>query len=523
MPENVTISGALYRNTGGRVDSAYVPMPNELAYAIGHYTSQVMPMTLVRPAPNTTGYYDLDFYGYVGRETHIPICAQGGAFPHSVVIDEAPAGATISNVPWDDDYLVLKFTPTENGNYEIRLRLYDAVGQLKVIRYTYTVSATPFVFVSPTGNDTTGAGTKAAPWATRSKAFATATGGKILILEDGTYNETTLGLAFTNSAINSMAAWSSRGAAIDLSSVVSTGTGVMIVTNTSHCHIQGIIFNNPPTSVANQRWFSGDSSNNYMYMDNCEFNVDGRSGTSNNDNVGCWVLGGDNFTARQYVSQTRCNFTGFAGVGNGWSSIDMFGTSYAVIRSNKFSDQRSIVTGAGVLWIKGVNNRFIDIKLNEFETPFGGGIIDLVMSNMTGVDNVCGNFDVSFNLVRAYGVAGVWIARADPLQTGARLPVWSRRNTIIGGSIIIFDRDFSVTVTSDSDVIQCSESTTDPFKVFVRKDGEYEPLSVMPSLTASVTNYECHQDSGVVDADGTLIGAYATHRGTRGHEVTRGM
>lgn len=521
MPENVTIAGALYRNPDNRVDSAYVPMPSELAYAVGHYTSQVMPMTVVRPAANSTGYYDLDFYGYAGRESHIPICAQGGAFPHSVVIDEAPAGATISNVPWDDDYLVLKFTPTANGSYQIRLRLYDAVGQLKVINYTYTVSETPFVFVSTTGNDTSGIGTKASPWATRSKAFATATGGKILILEDGTYTETTLGLSFTNSTINSIASWSPRGATIDLIGVSSTGTGVMIVTNTSHCHIQGIIHNNPPTTVANPRWYSCDNSSSYMYMDNCEFNNDGRVGTSNGDNISCWLLGGDTVTDRRYVAQTRCEFTGFAGVANGWSSIDTYGTSYLVIRSNKFSDQRSITTTAGLLWIKGSNNKNIDIKLNDFETPFGGGFIDLYMGNIVGANNASGNIDISFNLIRAFGVAGIWIARAD--QSGNRLPVWSRRNTIIGGSIIIFDKTFSVTVTSDSDVVECVESTTDPFKVFVRKDGAYQPLSIMPSLTATVTNYECHQGTGMVDANGILTGSYAIYRGTRGHEITRGM
>lgn len=508
----------------GLLDPLYVPIPDSLRYAVGHYASEKMPFTLVRPAPASaaSGFFSADHYGYVGRETQIRICAQGGAFPHSVVIDQAPSGAAIDNDPMHDDYLVLKFTPTSNGAQTINLRLYDAIGKMIRIRYTFTTSENWCVFISPTGNDTTGDGTKANPWATRAKAFATATGGKCLILENGTYSETTMGLDFTSSKINSMVSWSQRGAIIDLAAVSSTGTGVMVTTNASHIHIQGIIFRNPPTSVANPRFFSGDNSSQYLHMDNCKFDIDGRSGTVNNDNVSCWMQGGDTGTDRRYVSQTRCEFTGFAGLANGWSSIDIYATSKCVISHNKFSDQRSSTTSAGLVYIKGVRNNGVDFTCNEFQTPFAGGVVDFVLGNAGDADNVTGNFHAAFNIIRSIDPAGIWVGRAD--QAGIRLPVWSSRNTTIGGTIIIFDHgtDYPLTFTSDGDVIQSTVATSDPWKVAVRRDGAYYPLSSRPNLTATVTNYECQQNSGVVDSNARLTGAYVVYEGVRGHYITRG-
>jgi len=342
-------------------------------------------------------------------------------------------------------------------------------------------------------------------------------------LENGTYSETTMGLSFSNSTINSMIAWDQRGAIIDLAAVSSTGTGVMIVTNSSHIHMQGIIFRNPPTTVANPRWFSGDNSSQWLYQDNCVFELNYRAGTSNQDNISCWMLGGDGGTARKYVAQTCCEFTGFTGHGNGWSSIDTYGTEFCVIRQNKFIDQQTITTTAGIVWIKGLNNKNIDIMLNEFVTPFGGGIIDLYMGNAVGVDNVCGNMHVAFNIIRCFGAAGIWVARAD--QSGARLPVWTSRNTIVGGSVLIFDHgtDYLLSFISDGDVIESTITTSDAWKVAVRRDGAYYPLSSRPNLTATVTNYECQQNSGVVDSNARLTGAYVTYEGVRGHYVTRGV
>jgi hypothetical protein len=509
----------------GLLSGSYVPMPSELRYSAGHYTEQVMPLEIIRPAPPTAviGFYSPDYYGYVGRETQIRITVQGGRYPYNAVIDSAPSGATISNDASDKaNYLVLKFTPTENGTEQIKVRLYDATGaEMRTIRQTFVTSTDWCVFAEPTGNDSTGDGSFANPYKTPQGARAVTTGGKALILKNGTYTDTTLGITLNSSTINSVLAWESRQAIIDMSANVQSTPSVLFYINSSHMLAQGIVVRNPQNQVASPRIFSGDSATNYVYQDDCKFEINGRSGTDNGDNVSCFFLGA---TGREFVAQTRCEFTGFVGIANGWSSFDFYGTDKFSVECNTVFDQASAnSSGAGMLWVKGTGNRNGDIKNNSFPTVHAGSLIDVYMANVSAEDDFTGNIDVSFNYIKAVGNAGIWVARAD--QAGARLPVWCRRNTIVDGCILIFQRSYGVTFSSDSDVIQTSLSSNDPWKVLLRNSGDapniYRPLSDMGSLTASVTNYECQANSGVVDSNGVLTGSYATYRGTRGHEIVR--
>lgn len=507
---------------GGTSKSGNALLPASLQYPAGYFAPSVMPFELIRPAPASTvvGFYSPDYYGYVGRETQIRITAQGGAYPYAAVIVDAPAGATISNNPMDkDNYLVLKFTPTANGTYNIVVRLHDMEGKLITIRQTFTVSTDWCVFSDPSGSDTTGTGTFANPWKTIQFARNNTTGGKALILKNGTYTDTLLGVSLSSASVNSILAWQNGQAVIDMAANVETTPGVLFYINSSHTLMQGITVRNPQNAVQNPRIFSGDSATNYVYQDACTFEINGRSGTLNSDNISCFFLGSTN---RHHVAQTRCTFSGFVGLANGWSAFDWYGTRYFSVECNTLKDQSSPnSSGAGMLWPKGVGCRDGDIKNNVFTTLHSGSLIDVYLGNSGDADNVTGNIDVSFNLIRASDNAGIWIARAS--QNGARLPVWSRRNTLIGGCVMVFRRSFAVTLNSNSDVIQSSILSTDPFKVVLRDSndalGIYRPLSDMATLTASVTNYECQASSGVVDSNGILIGAYASYRGTRGHEM----
>ena len=498
-----THSLVLAENQDGKLQSGFIPMPSELAYAAGHYAEQVMPLEIVRPAPASAviGFYSPDYYGYVGRETQIRITAQGGRYPYNVVIEEAPAGAVVSNDATDkDNYMVMRFTPTENGVQTIKYRVYDATGtDVKTITQTFTTSDDWCVFADPSGSDATGDGSFSNPYKTPQGALSATSGGKALILKNGNYTDTTLGISLSSATINSLLAWESRGAEIDMAANVQTTPGILFYINSSHTLIQGIKFSNPQNLVQSPRIFSGDGAVNYVYQDDCEFEING--------------------------AQTRCEFSGFVGLSNGWSAFDWYGTSYWAVECNTIRDQLSANNlGAGMLWPKGTGCKNGDIKNNEFSTEFSGSLIDIYMANVGDANDVSGNIDVSFNLIRASDNAGVWIARAS--QNGDRLPVWTRRNTLVGGCILIFRRSFDVTVHSDSDVLQSTISSSDPWKVVLRDSndasGVYRPLSDMATLTASVVNYECQASSSVVDSSGILIGGYAAYRGTRGHEITRG-
>jgi hypothetical protein len=511
----------------GLLDPLYVAMPTNLAYAEGFYASKVMPFELVRPAPVNAviGFYSPDYYGYVGRQTEIRITAQGGRYPYNAVIDQAPAGATISNDPSDkQNYLVLRFTPTQNGTETINVRLYDATGaEMKRIRYTFTTSTDWCVFADPVaGVDAPTSGSFAAPFKSIHYARNNTTGGKALILKNGTYTDTQLGVTLSSSSVNSILAWSRRQAIIDLSSNAQTTPNILFYINSSNVSTQGLVIRNPQNLVASPRIFSGDTATHYVYQDDCAFEINGRSGTSNSDNVSCFFLGATN---RHHVAQTRCEFSGFVGLANGWSSFDFYGTENFTVECNTIRDQSTAnSSGAGMLWPKGAGCKNGDIRNNIFPTVHSGALIDVYLGNAGGVDNVTGNIDISFNYIKASGNAGIWVARAD--QTGIRLPVWSRRNTIDNGCIMIFRRSFAVNFSSDSDVIQTALSSSAPHKVLLRDSNDasnvYRPLTDMATLTASVTNYDCHANSGVIDSNGILSGAYAQHRGQRGHEIMRG-
>lgn len=506
----------------GRMRSGNAIMPANLKYPAGYFAPTVMPMQIIRPAPASAviGYYSADYYGYVGQEKELRIAVQGGAFPYAPVIVSAPTGATIGTDPNDkENYMVLRFACTEEGTDSIIVNVFDNDETMLKINITHITDNDAYRFVETTGSNITGSGTLASPWQTLSHAFSNTTGGRILDLGDGTYNGMPLGLTLSSATLNSIMSRNPRGANLDYASNAETAIGSAFYINSPNCLISGIVVNNPQNACQNPRIFNAQAVASYTYMDNCRFNVDGRSGTLNNDNVSCFYFANPG-SPRTHIAQTRCEFTGFAGLSNGWSCTDMYNTRNVVIEANVFSDQRSTSTGAGIIWIKGDGNRNIDVRLNEFETVFGGGLIDIYLANLT--ENNTGNVDVSYNLIRCTGNAGIWVFRAD--QAGARLPVWSRNNTIVGGVIMLFRRSFNATFSSDRDVIQSSITSTDPYKVVLRdpNDGAdlYRPLSDMPSLTASITNYECQQSSGVVDADGQLLGSYFTnYRGQRGHNI----
>jgi hypothetical protein len=505
-------------------------MPTDLKYPVGYFAPTVMPLTVIRPAPPeaVVGFFSPDYYGYVGRETQIRITMQGGAYPYAFIIDSAPAGATISNDPTDkQNYSVLKFTPTENGTSTIQIRAYDQDGTQKTLRWTFTTSTDWCVFADPVaGVDSPSSGSFANPFKSIYYARTNTTGGKALILKNGTYTDTELGVTLNTSSINSVLAWQSRQAIVDLVGNVQTSPSILFYINSSHMLAQGIVFRNPPSSVDNPRLFSGDSATNYVYQDDCLFEINGRLGTVNTDNVSCFFLGA---TSRSYIAQTRCEFDGFAGAANGWSAFDWYAVRYGKFECNRIRNQVSSTTSAGMIWLKGTFNRDIDVHNNEFETAMSGSLIDVFMANVGDGEGVTGNMDVAFNLIRCTGtgVSGIVIARAS--QWGTRLPVWTRRNTIINGVIYVMTfgtgYQYPVTLTSSSDVIQSTIASTDPYKVIVINNndaaGVYRPLSYRPNLTASVTDFECHANSGVVDSNGILIGAYASYRGRRGHEIRK--
>ena len=497
-----------------------------------YFTPSRLTMDVVRPRPDSdvTGVISYDHRGYVGIETVIKISVKGGAYPFVLENITMPTGATVGATVFDNDYLVIRYTPSANGTFSFSVDVVDQQMTRITRTWTMTVSETWVVFAGPAGNDTTGLGTKLMPYLTVAKAFEVTTGGKSLCLLNGTYGLTAGGLSMSSSGINSIFSETNRGATIDAATITTAFHGRHFYLNSPHCYIGGLRFTNPSTAGANPRWFSDESGTcSRVFMDNCYFNNNGRIGTDNNDNVSCFFLGGNASEAlrRSYVTQTRCDFLGFVGVGNGWSSIDMYITENCVIEQNTFQSQVGSGTAtAAVVWMKGAANKEVTIRRNEFLDYWSGNIIDMYVANTTLADNVTGNMEVSYNVIRGNDTASdaalVWCRGS---QDGARLPLYMYRNTVVG-RVVIHKRGYTVTFSSESDVIIHNHTNTDPHKIYVYDpndgDNNYRPLSWMASLTSSVTNYELHLTSstGVLDSALKLIGASRTSwLGRRGHEI----
>lgn len=496
--------------------------PESLKFPAGYFEPAVMPMVVVRPTTNSDaiGTYSCDHNGYVGRETQIRITIQGGAYPYAPILESAPSGATLGADVFSSDYMVLKYTPASLGLYDFRVKVFDQEGTSVTISWTLNVNTGWCVFVSPTGNDITGDGSRGSPYATITKAWSVTTGGKALILEDGTYTDLNGSKSLITSEINSLLAFNQKQVVIDCASWSNTSSARVFNGNSSNMLAQGIIFRNPPNVADNPRWFSFNSICNNLYQDNCEFQNNHRLGSgANGDNPSCFFLGGSGSSQRIRIAQTRCVFDALDQAGNGWSAIDTYAVKHVVIEDNVLTNQGTTNTGDGVIWLKGAYVSYVDVRNNNFVGTWNSGLIEVRLG--AAENSTSGMIDISYNQIKAGStIGGIWIGKAS--QDFIRLPAWSRRNTVIDGGIMVFARSWSTTFNSSSDILQTSITTSDPFKVCVRDSnlGQFREMSFMPELTYSVTNYECHQASGVVDINRRLIGTYRTnYLGKRGHTL----
>lgn len=495
-------------------------------YPAANFVSQRMPMHVVRPRPNSeASTYDYDHNGYVGIPKEIRVCIQGGSYPFMFTIVKGPALATINNNPNDRDYGVFKYTPSALGNDEIIINAVDQSGTSRIINWTINVNVDWVRFVSPTGSNAA-AGTEVAPWQTLTYAMAQSIGGRALCLMDGTYTDLNGSCNLIATGVNTMFARNKHMAIVDCATWSNTGNTVVFWGNSNNAGIYGIQFHNPPNVVANPRWFHFSNNCSGSWQDSCKFFINGRLGTDNTDNISCFFLSDLGSSAwRLNISQTRCDFDGFAGAPNGWSTLDTYTTRYLCIEKNLYSNQVSTTTGAGYVWIKASDNRYVSIRQNEFTTAHAGALIDVQISNRLG-DDRCGYVEVCYNVVRTVSdSAGIEIMRGT--GAGRRLPCWSYRNTVLGHIRVYKRSDQPLVFESIGDVLISSINAGQPFNV-VGYDSTSGtpviPVNQLTNTTVTVSNYECHlpSNAGAVDSACRFTGSYKTNwEGKRGHWISK--
>lgn len=109
-----------------------------------------MPMHAVYPRPDCeTEKHARHRWAHTDMPYEIPIGVQGGAWPFTYTLIEAPEGATLGKVAGTDNYGVVSWTPPADasGSHTFRVRVSDKAGNNTDINWTTTVDNSKFVFI----------------------------------------------------------------------------------------------------------------------------------------------------------------------------------------------------------------------------------------------------------------------------------------------------------------------------------------------------------------------------------------
>lgn len=175
----ITLSGQSVGLTIGTGPSSFVEPSN--------YPLELIAPRAVSTAPSADSGTPLFPSGhrclkaYPGIQYRYKCDVIGGSFPYTFSISNAPSGMDINAstgvITWTN--------PQANATPTITVT--DAEGTVRTGTPTITVTTAGFKFISPTGNDTTGTGTLAAPWQTFEKMKTTSAAGDICYFRGGTY------------------------------------------------------------------------------------------------------------------------------------------------------------------------------------------------------------------------------------------------------------------------------------------------------------------------------------------------
>jgi hypothetical protein len=129
--------------------------------------------------------WDLD-KALPGVEYNYRLAVRGGHYPYTFALLAGPTGMTIHAGTGE-----IRWTPAaDSTGHTVRISITDSRGATLLHSFTVDADRSAFRFVAASGNNTTGDGSEAAPWA--SMAFASVHAGtdRYVYVKAGTYNET---------------------------------------------------------------------------------------------------------------------------------------------------------------------------------------------------------------------------------------------------------------------------------------------------------------------------------------------
>lgn len=534
LDSNLDVAGDAETNYAGqRGANMYSGVQHSGQLPVENYVAAKMPMTAVLPRPDVeTNTNDYQSNAHVDEEYVLPIVIQGGTWIWRIVVNSIPTGATIGTVYGTNNYGVIKWTPVSSqvGNNSFDITVYGQDGASLNLQWTVNVNTTHCIFASITGNDTTGDGSRNNPYETFEYAVSQCTNGQLLRLGEGTFYQTTL-QEYSTTACNGIVGVSRDTTIIDSSGIPTTGTDSKVGHLTSSgFYTAHINYDNISANLPNPRWFvstSSQANSSRITQYDCKF-TRANNGTLDDDNTSCLFLGNNYGVPRLYIAVVGNQYDSLPLGTNGFSALDFYTTSYAVIENN-------ITSGSGnpryFIWSKGPDCNYLSIRGNTFDSEWGGKLIDMYMAWVADT-TTSGYTEIAYNYCKSSAYdSGIPTRENAPLvlfgasQTSptSRGPIWSYRNTWWGFAIGS-RRTYEVEFHGDSDVIVNEVATTwdDKYMIYDPNDSSVNDPELEANITYSSQNNELHGNfaNGYIASSGKLTGvARDTYVYTRGHEI----
>lgn len=470
---------------------------------ISHHTLEVL-----RPK---TGLHANDriYAAYPGLEYNIGTAAVGGVPPYRYSLSNAPAGMTINQ-----DTGVISWPNPQATASNIVVTVLDTKGVTATGTWSITVATTRFLFISATGNDTTGAGTLASPWRTVSKAQSTGNNTHIVMMDSGSYD--CVGIADTGDGprfaqqYNNPCVWVKReGATVNWN--VTNGTRTTIDVRGDNLYFDGIRFTGWGGAAINSVGFFKQIGD-YSVWRRCAAHDYGPGVESANSSFIMWISGNFGDGTHDLNVIQDCEFYNQI-TGDVNCTLKIYATNKLLVERCYFHDFQSTTEGAIA---NKAGNTFVTVRGcysgPNMLAPCYGGNQNAAATGQCDVEFCFNNFvgPAGFSL----GGLTTVLVNHDGTQDSAS---YYFRNTIRGGFTIdelnVGDGPFNVY----NNVI-VNETTND------NPDGSHIDHGIPPvdiSRLVLTDNLAGNAANAYVDANGLLQGASRTsYLYYRGHEVS---
>lgn len=503
---------------------AGVVPPQSGQLAAGQFIPAFMPMsntTVVWPRPDTET--TAKEYSRIAHSTmpYIqPIEIQGGSWPFW--FNQTTGPGSIGQYYTSTNYGSVVVPTPGSGTLNFSVDCFDQVGVKVTVAWSATVDDTKFIFVSPSGNDTTGAGTILLPYLTYAKARTVATAGQCIVFRAGTYVPPVFS-GISMAATTHLTLMAYPGETVVMNMAGTNSTQGMWTMDAAGCTVIGIQFTGALLGT-NPRHFVANTAGSRLYMLNCSFSDNG--GTSGTDNSACWFLP-DPGGQRSYIAQIGCSFDHLPTSSNGYNAIVTYQCQYLLIRGNIYGDMAGI-SPQHSFYVKGSGNNNVSFRGNIWSV---GTLTSLGFA--FGADGsgspASNNQEMTFNLILGTSAVANWtnfpIMINQAQNSSAPINMYSGRNTIFGLACIYNNIVNTLTFSSVNDVIV--SNVTGIVGLWVGVDFNtgatvFKDPRTITGITYSITGIECQGNSsaGILDASWNLANAFKTnYRTLRGREL----